>query len=112
MRRTSGRHELQEEAVNAGKQWTRESILTTLRSRTPSLASCSRDTNRVVSRPNDFSCRLALLLPLPVDPFSDMTPLAQEQFKQVAWSEVRGEATVRKWRDEDVRCVNRSGRRR
>lgn len=43
-------------------------ILTTLRSKTPSLASCSKLTNFVVNKPRDFSC----LLGVPGEPKSAM----------------------------------------
>lgn len=43
-------------------------ILTTLRSKTPSLASCNKLTNFVVNKPRDFSC----LLGVPGEPKSAM----------------------------------------
>ena len=35
-------------------------VLTTLRSKTPSFASCNKLTNLVVNKPSDFSCRLGV----------------------------------------------------
>ena len=96
------------------RQETKKLVLTIFRSSTPSFASCKRDTNRVVKRPSDFSCRLALLLPLPVEPFSDIAFLLRlRQRGGGVIKRVRGQVRVDKWtRDTNGGMRGRAGSER